>query len=48
MRKISYNKNESIENTALTAKRQSIFEKITSKRFVLYANVKIKNKNKNI
>ena len=27
---MSYNKNESIENTALTAKKQSVFEKIIS------------------
>lgn len=30
MEKMSYNKNESIENTALTAKKQSVFEKIIS------------------
>lgn len=43
MRKISCNKNESIENTALTAKRQSLFEKITSFLRKLFGNNKERN-----
>ena len=44
MEKMSYNKNESIENTALTAKRQSVFEKIISFFKKIFVNNKERSK----
>ena len=41
---MSYNKNESIENTALTAKRQSVFEKIISFFKKIFVNNKERSK----